>query len=170
MKNVLVLLMVLAVASVANAALLISVDGVVNPTAPIELNASQTVVIDIYSDGTTGSQQEFYLNIAGPGTLDITQATNTVNPPGYDQSIFEVEPGSIFIDLAILGGPPEPPVTAGTIVDNIFLHCDAAGDVTLTLVGGVSGILDTQIIHQNVPEPVTLALLGLGGLLLRRRK
>jgi hypothetical protein len=36
--------------------------------------------------------------------------------------------------------------------------------------GGVGTLLDTLTIHQ-VPEPTTLALLGLGGLLaLRRRK
>jgi hypothetical protein len=31
-------------------------------------------------------------------------------------------------------------------------------------------MIDTILIHQIIPEPMTIALLGLGGLLLRRRK
>ena len=34
---------------------------------------------------------------------------------------------------------------------------------------GTSELVDAVVIHQ-IPEPATIALLGLGGLLLRRRK
>jgi len=37
------------------------------------------------------------------------------------------------------------------------------------VVDDAGAVMDSQIIHQ-IPEPITLALLGLGGLFLRRRK
>jgi hypothetical protein len=54
----------------------------------------------------------------------------------------------------------------------LLFHCFATGDVTITLWDDSEGYdtpQDTIIIHQ-VPEPMTIALLGLGGLLLRRRR
>ena len=43
--------------------------------------------------------------------------------------------------------------------------------VTINLLDETGGVKDSILIHQYVPEPATIALLGLGGLaLLRRRK
>jgi hypothetical protein len=71
------------------------------------------------------------------------------------------------------------------LVDHVLLHCDdAPGDVVVWMspdVAGGGSIYTTGmpydgtwgagvVVHQ-VPEPMTIALLGLGGLaLLRRRK
>jgi hypothetical protein len=57
----------------------------------------------------------------------------------------------------------------GLCIDGIIFHCLDDQEVTLTLLSGLDVVLDTQIIHQT-PEPVSIALLGLGGLFLRRRK
>lgn len=79
--------------------------------------------------------------------------------------------------------PQVNPNYSGTIVDNIILHCLGVGDVTLQLVSitqlvdeesGAWGtpeitVWDTQVIHQ-IPEPMTMALLGLGGLFIRRNR
>lgn len=68
-------------------------------------------------------------------------------------------------------------------MDGVILTCLAAGDARLSLVNiyqaynedtdgyypPVITTFDTQIIHQ-IPEPTTMALLGIGGLFLRRRK
>jgi hypothetical protein len=170
MKKLLVLMLVLAMTSAANAALLISVDGVVNPPdTEVWLDLSEIAIIDVYSDGLTLSNQEFYLQIEGGGAMDITKATNTVNPPGYPSTVIPLSDTLAFLDLA-LAGIPIPVVPEGTVVDLIEVHCVERGvDVVLTLYSNVDGVLDTQIIHQ-IPEPATIALLGLGGLALLRRR
>jgi len=174
MKKLLVLTMVLVTCSMANAMLKISVDGVVDvPDTEILIDKSDTVVIDVMSDGQDLSGPAL-MYIHGPAVYDLSLATNTVNPPGYPDSVLEVEPGMIFMDLAIVL-VPIPNLPQGKLVDLISLHCEGPGDVLIELYmdysvyGGELTLMDTQIIHQ-IPEPMTIALLGLGGLFLRRRK
>jgi hypothetical protein len=85
-----------------------------------------------------------------------------------------------------------PPTSPTVLVWNLFLHCEDYGPVNLdlTLAGStriadytdatgngpypdwryaVEGELGDLVIHQ-IPEPMTIALLGLGGLFLRRRR
>jgi PEP-CTERM motif-containing protein len=63
----------------------------------------------------------------------------------------------------------------GIVADDILFHCEDEGDTTIilqevTAYWELGEILDTVVIHQ-IPEPMTMALLGLGGLgLLRRRR
>jgi hypothetical protein len=68
------------------------------------------------------------------------------------------------------------------VMNNLLVHCESLGDVTLQMVVGTGGldysvgedipegqVLGTLTIHQVIPEPITMVLLGLGGLLVRRR-
>jgi len=179
MKRIVVILMVLSMVEVADSKLWLCMNDMVDPP-PITLIQNQTAKISIWGDGTEwghpDSEAALFLTISGPGSLNILGATNAINTPGYDSSIFiwlgDPADGAVFIDIVI---PIEPFSYYGTVADNIFLNCDGVGDVTLSLyhdevpVGGQFLLVDTQVIHQ-IPEPITIALLGLGGLFLRRRK
>lgn len=188
MKNVLIVFAVLAMASVGNAALLISVDGRINPPdTEIKLEPSQTAVIDITGDGQTPSSPTAaapWLIVSGPGSV----AGGVVTYPGTLTTITLYNEGDgtrtleDFIQtsgypgakqayyIELVDGTATPPPYTGKLVDEILLHCDAYGDVELTLAWiDLAGVYDTQVIHQ-IPEPITFALLGLGGLFLRRRK
>ena len=178
MKKLLVIIMVLGMATATNAGLKISVNDVVDPQGDIVLNSSDTVKIDVWSDGQDIGDSPIYLAFAGPASIDLSGAINAVNPTSppfvtppdwYPEDMA----GNVFIDVVIVA-VPVPNLPAGVIADGIVMHCDGLEDVLITLfrdardIGGELLVMDTQIIHQ--PEPITIALLGLGGLFLRRRK
>ncbi len=174
MKKLLVVMLVMAMASAANAALLISVNGVVDPCdTAIILGASDYVTIDVYSDGNTIAMYDVAMTISGPGSLDLTNGWNYQLPGGVDDGLGWAETGMVWLDLFLL--PVQgvtPPIMEGTVIDGIVLHGESIGDIVLTLTTfDGEPIFDTQIIHRAaIPEPTTLLLLGLGGLVLLRKR
>ena len=182
MKNILTVFAVLAMASVANAGLSISVNGVVNPqdsSINLDYTINETAVIDIHADQTAMAM----LLIQGPGAIDAANPTNL-----WEQSaaanMAQADLDELIPVLAELGYPgvkdiisldvvdaSEPYTTPdGLVIDGLIFTCTDEGDVVLTLADiGLEQIFDTQTIHQ-IPEPLTLGLLGLGGLFLRRRR
>lgn len=167
MKKLLVLMMVLGIASAANASLLISVDGVVD--SDVEIAPSTYVTIDVFSDGQTIADTEVYMMIIGPATLDISAGTVYGELGVPIEKLIDLGDGLYYIDLVIPAAPVVPPIPEGVVVDLITFHCEGPEDVTILLGSTPGGSeFDTQVIVQ--PEPMTIALLGLGGLFLRRRK
>ena len=188
MKKLLVLMLVLGVASLASAGLQISVGGVPEPIdTEITLLPSETIELDIWTDADIGTYAGFdwalvvdynYGSISGGATIPLPDGFNDIGGTAPNQDVPADDPlAGIWGMMANFGDP----VAAGTVlVDSIVFHCEAPGDAIVQLYaiesgvpfGPVSGgnLMDQVIIHQDIPEPMTLALLGLGGLFLRRRK
>jgi hypothetical protein len=182
MKKVVITLVVLAVATGVNAALKISVNGVIDPPdSTVITYPSDLMIIDIWGDGQTPLGTFFLgINLAGGeyGSIDISAVT--IPYPGNSKSIGWLDDPDVcallgvkcpvlvieFVDLVATPDIPKP--LLGTLVDNIKFHCDGYNDVTLSLFDMDGILLDAQVIH--IPDPITIALLGLGGLLVRRRK
>jgi hypothetical protein len=195
MKKLLIVFTVLAMASVTNAALLISVDGVENPAdSDIELYPSDTAVLDMDGDGQTPIPPNIavWWVVEGPGTISGgavlyggSLADHYTYVPGTGDGYEDVKAwlelsvpdgGGGFVEIGGLAyttladGAAVPKPLSGKLVDDILFHCEKEGEVVVTIIDSELGhVFDTQVIHQ-IPEPMTLGLLGLGGLFLRRRK
>lgn len=188
MKKLLVLLLVLGLASAASAGLKFSVNGEA-PAPDITLKPSQEITLDITGDGQTPAPISAWIFVEGPGSIAGATMLYTGSLSSYDDlesaaDVAGVTPEELlaamggalektFVDLgfAVLahGGAPQPPLE-GKLVDEIIFHCDDIGTVTLTLVDGDTFAEYDSLTIEQIPEPITLALLGLGGLFLRRRK
>jgi len=191
MKKFICVLVFLALVNVANAGIVDLVISSLNgqPITPVkEITIFQTDVVNfdvVYEapEGWFGWSLSLDMLVTGPGTLDISTITR---PTGYwnaDLSKITATPTGALLDFVSNDIGTVPP---GIILDHFLLHCDDMGDVIVKLVenpGTAAGeTLETDssdlfhlnagpgiIIHQ-VPEPMTLTLLGLGGLFLARRK
>jgi len=187
MKKLLIFMLVLGMASLANATLQISVDGNKEPVdSEIWLLPSQEIFLDIWTtNDITPGVNEDPIPFMEPGALALVATTldgqisggvNVSAEPSLYVYPYDSYTGKTGI-WASLTLATAPKLAAGSVMINeIIFHCDGPGDVLIELiydpaypVYGMSPVLDSVIIHQ-IPEPATIALLGLGCLLLRRRK
>ena len=185
-KMLLVVLTVLVMATVANATLQLSVNGRTDwPDTQVVLNVSDHAVIDIVSDAGA-PQPNFGVLMLGSGLGTVAGGVNLY--PGSLASIRTVVGAELeeYVEaLAGMGYPgvtsiiwadfgdgaiPPKPLGPGKVVDEVDFHCTGLGEATIWLIDASSfERYDSQVIHQ-IPEPITMVLLGLGGLFLRRRK
>jgi len=178
-------MLVLGLTSLANAGLIFTVNGEVQgPEVTIVEVPSGEIELDLeLSAGETITA--FKLGYA----LDNAQAEflwdRVVFPDvgfDFDGKILEDATSPTPQYLAITAAQMFSPAIPGPLVlmTDLYVHCLEATDVILTISVAGSTIIDgetipvdtllhTLIIHQ-IPEPMTDMLLGLGGLLLRRRK
>jgi len=172
MKKLVALMMVLAFSGVAGASLSLQVAGHPDMT----VNTSDYVTIQVVSADELWNVSLFMIAV-GPSTVDITDAVVIGNPKSEVTGALGVVDytGAIentdWILYADMYKPavPSPAIADGVVVDGIIFHCEAPGDVVVQLIDLNTGIeYGTFTIHQ-VPEPMTIGLLGLGGLFLRRR-
>lgn len=196
MKKLLVLMLVLGMASLANATLQISVDGDWEPVdSEIFLMPSDTVILDIWTDAAiTKAPADYYTwalivdtqcaTITGgvavePWASDDDMWLGIFSVPSAAETIGGIPESwdGIWGGITIFGGAGIP--ANSLLYDEILFHCESAElkcyDTVVELwrvnndTFELMSLEDSVIIHQ-IPEPMTIALLGLGGLFLRRRK
>jgi hypothetical protein len=180
MKKLLTLLIILGLASVTNAGLVFTLNGEPQPDEITLESPSGEVELDLeLGSGTIRAYDLIY-------ELSNSQAELISSGATYP-ALFDLQ------GYAIVTSPQKLEITASqlftpdlaapqTLMQGMILHCLEPTDVVLTISTiGTGGnfwdgadvepgtVLHTLLIHQ-VPEPMTIALLGLGGLFLRRRK
>jgi hypothetical protein len=149
---------------------------------------SETIWLDIHGLVPSGEYLNVWMIAIGPGSMsggtvlqgdgtvydyhpdDILEGTMTWGDFFASVGYPGVSPMINFVELT--AGDPFPDLS-GVLFDEKEFHCESdQGDVTIYLLNADTGqyeVLDTLVIHQ-IPEPMTVALLGLGGLFLLRRR
>jgi hypothetical protein len=187
MKKLLVLALVLGVVSMATAGLKISVDGNKAYDGSLVVTPGSTVSLGIFTDAALVPTGDYVLPFyalvvhGSQGTIVADPVANKVLV-GYD---------AVFIDNGAVanGGMPVPEGMEGAFGGITIWSTDAAlalnqsifDGIQLTVLNtavvqlwtiddswGLGGMLDQAVI--TTPEPMTMVLLGLGGLLIRRKK
>ncbi len=192
MKKFLLLMLVLGLATTAQAGLVFTVNGEPQPEE-VWLVPSEIIELDLEVDPVqkifaftidyvlSNAQAEFITDGAtNPQYPDLTD----IEFPMEFELLSEVstdEPQLVQITGSQLFGDPIP--GPGVIMKELYIHCLDATDVILQIISrGVElydlddnkifipdgTVMHTLTIHQ--PEPMTVALLGLGGLFVLRRK
>jgi len=172
------MMIILAIALVASYASAVSIDVTGSTAAAGKVNKGDTLTVK-WTDTTEifGGFSSMVLNVSqgtfgsftfAPITWILSNSMTAVNGAGFD----------VTVDAS---GFPIPANT-GTLFTLVFqVPQTAVGKVNLAVTGGsfnTNGFDEifagagspTASLDVVVPEPVTLVLLGLGGLFLRRRK
>jgi len=185
MKKLLVLFMVLGLTTMANAALQISVNGDPEPIdGAITLGPSDEIILDIWTDADLNPFEIITWQLIVDTSLgSITPGValgygDYGSPPETQNAPDVISPEGQEGIWGLASNLELTPVPAGTVLfDQIVFHCegdDFGAGTVISLMDAPEGVMgsilyDSVLIYQT-PEPITIALLGLGGLFLRRRK
>lgn len=200
MKKLVVLLLIGCMASVANAGLYLTVNGQLAPEVIItsisdsfEIGVESTAGLYIgqfrlelkyhigsmdYRDMVTATEYLSYWFDANHDDVmnegDIFQYSDW-SFPWQEKAGTMTDPLNITIDGGNVGNPPAAtPYDVNILTQGIIFHQDECGDVFLNLYEKVNSAsaetLADSVLFREIPEPMSMGLLSLGGLgLLRRR-
>jgi len=186
MKKFLTMCLVLALCSLASAT---TCDIYITDTSgnsAITLNPSNYVDLIIWGANSSDIRSfDVDLIPTGKATLSTFVITAAPRVTDYDGIVDDMTKDPAYVGTEVTAtndGSSGYALGMGTANKwaTLKLHCDGTGTVTLALtdlatLDGNWDVVTTTVhgmtIHQvPVPEPMTVALLGLGGLFLRRRK
>jgi hypothetical protein len=166
MKKFLFLLLVVGMASAANAAVVgLSVDGVNVSDGTEGIGSAQTITLYVVSDTDNYPWLMEVSVLQADATLGTP--TPTANAGGL-AGVIDYSGGGLWdYELTTAGAPGS--VKAG---QQWYMNLTSIGDLgdVFTVNLGPYGEAPVHSIDFFVPEPVTLALLGLGGLFVLRRR
>ena len=166
MKKLLVLMLVLGLASAASAGLAV---GQVAASDPAGIPVGETGVVNIASDDA--EPYAAWIEIADQSIADYAvepEFTEAGNPNGNSTVTFW-EGYDGWYDILVASTDPMVPLVAGDQIVVTLLGI-AEGTTQLNLYAGDGATLLGSTDVVVIPEPMTIALLGLGGLFLRRRR
>jgi len=145
------------------------------------VDAGDTILVDLFYTGNAGDllSWDVLVAVSGPVSVSYAYVTDTGN-----WSFFDYLPGADVVGGHEIGGGAlsSPYAPAGLTFEGIKLTWTdpgSTGVVTVALSGatGVGGSLQPggasytgDFGELTIPEPMTLSLLGLGGLALLRRR
>ena len=165
MRKLLVLILVLGLASAANA-MLITVDDQEGESFEVDLTTTITVV----SEDASSWLGYIIVEEGGAGSLENVVVLDAAGDLGAAEAYTEAGWGTGYQLSASMGPTGDPPIAAGS-----QFSLDYVGEVGDTAT--ISLFLDpeytTPVASVNltvVPEPMTVLLLSLGALFLRRRR
>lgn len=163
MKKLLVLTLVLGLASGASAALTL----VGAPAEPIDIGESISILVNNSEDGAYSG----WLEIAGQAVADYDgdPVFTAAGDPGGASEMKPADGYPGWYEFTVASFPPNPTIAAGDHIEvNVMGVSEGTAALNLYATDGVT-LLDTAQITV-IPEPMTIALLGLGALFLRRRR
>jgi hypothetical protein len=165
MRKILVLFLVLGLASAANA-MLIKVDDQEGDSFEVDTTSTITVV----SEDTSSWLGYIIIEEGGAGSLENVVVLNAAGDLGAAETYSEAGWGTGYQLSASMGPAGDPPIAAGSQFSLDYVG--AVGD-TATISLFLDPEYTTPVASVNVtvvPEPMTVILLSLGALFLRRRR
>jgi len=165
MKKLLVLALVLSIAAMANATIV--------TLTPSATTVTQNQVVTVTATGDTTAALDYVVMDLGQISAGTLLWTKTVlaGELATVTEIGDLLPNQSDMELGSGSGPGSAtPLTAGVQFNGTFkVAASASGSFYMYLEDQNSDIRQT-IKYTVVPEPMTIGLLGIGGLFLRRRK
>jgi hypothetical protein len=169
MKKLLFLLLVFSLASAANAAVVsLSIDGLAPSDGTEDIERLDVIELSVLDDTDTHVWLMEVTALKAECTLGTPTAT--LNAGGM-ASWNDWSDASMYIyELSTAGSPPDTPLAGKQWYMSLSTDLPIGAVFTVS-IGEYGAPVAHSIDFTVVPEPMTVALLGLGGLfLLRRRK